>query len=60
MMLVILSRGTLMDVPLSKRTVYHGSEVESKDECCREISMTVPARSLLEVGSICSTQVPGG
>ena len=63
MMDAISRRGMEVEVPLSKRIVYKGEEVEESVEGeASEIgmSMTVPAKSIYEVGSMRSTQVPGG
>ncbi len=59
----ISRRGMEVEVPLSKRIVYEGEEVEELvEEEASEIgmSMTVPAKSVCEVGSTRLTQVPGG
>ena len=51
------------EVPLSKRIVYEGEEVEESAEGeASEIgmSMTVRAKSICDVGLMHSTQVPGG
>ena len=56
-------RGMEAEVPLSKRTVYEGVESEEtsvEESTVRGMSMTVPARSMWEIGSMRSTQVPGG
>ena len=63
MMYTISRRGMEAEVPLSKRIVYEGEEVEesAKGEVSEiGMSMTVPAKSICEVGSMRSTQVPGG
>ena len=63
MMDAISRRGMEADVPLSKRIVYKGEEVEEsvKGEASEiGMSMTVPAKSICEVGSMRSAQVPGG
>ncbi len=63
MMDAISQRGMEAEVPLSKRIVYKGEEVEESAEGeASEIgmSMTVPAKSICEVGSMHSTQVPVG
>ncbi len=63
MMDTISQRGMEAEAPLSKRIVYKGEEVEESAEGeALEIgmSMTVPAKSICEVGSMRSTRVPGG
>ena len=55
MMDTISRRGMEAEVPLSKRTVYEGEESEessAEESTERGMSITVPARSMLEVGSI--------
>ncbi len=62
MMGTISRRGMEAEVPLSKRIVYEGEEVEelAKGEALEiGMSMTVPAKSICEVGSMRSTRVPG-
>ena len=62
MMDAISQIGMEAEVPLSKRIVYEGEEVEESTEGeALEIgmSMTVPAKSICEVGSMRSTRVPG-
>ena len=54
----ISRRGMEAEVLLSKSIVYEGEEVEELREI--GMSMTVPAKSICEVGSTRSTQVPGG
>ena len=59
----ISQRGMEAEVPLSKRTVYEGVESEEtsvEESTVRGMSMTVPARSMWEIGSMRSTRVPGG
>ncbi len=54
----ISRRGMEAEVPLSKRTVYKGVESEEslvEESTVRGMCMTVPARSMWEVGSMCST-----
>ena len=63
MMDAISRRGMEAEVPLSKRIVYKGEEVEesAKGKASENgMSMTVPAKSICEVGSMRSTRVPGG
>ncbi len=63
MMDAISQRGMEAEVPLSKRIVYEREEVEesTKGETSEiGMSMTVPAKSIYEVGSMRSTRVPGG
>jgi hypothetical protein len=63
MMDAISQRGMEAEVPLSKKTVYKGEESEEssvEESSERGMSMTVLARSMLEVGSMRSTRVPGG
>ncbi len=63
MMDAISRRGIEAEVSLSKRTVYEGEEFEessAEESTERGMSMTVPVRSMLEVGSSRLTRVPGG